>query len=408
MGALSAVGVGVDALWRAACEGRTGIGPIRNWLDEWHLEEYPTRIAAEVLDFDPDQYMDPKIAKRSDRYCQFAIAAALMSLKDSGVEITESNAPRVGVLIGSGIGGMLTWEEQFQRLLERGPHKVSPFLVPMMIVNMASGMVSILTGARGPNSAVATACASSTHAIGDAVEIIRRGAADAMIAGGSEATISRSALAGFCRAGTLSRRNDDPGHACRPFDRDRDGFVMGEGSTVVILEEWAMARRRGARIYGEITGYGMSGDAHHVTDPDPEGIGPMRAMEAALADAEVGPPDVDYINAHAPGTQAGDAAESRSIRLLFGDQADRVMVSSTKAVHGHQLGATGATEFALSMLAIGAGMVPPSLNCDNLDPACALNVVRGGAVPADVRVVMSNSFGFGGHNAVLVGQRLED
>jgi len=408
MGTISAVGVGVDALWRSACEGRTGIGPIRNWPAEWHLEEYPTRIAAEVLDFDPDQHMDPKSAKRTDRYCQFAIVAALMGLQDSGLEITESNAPRVGVLIGSGIGGMLTWEEQFQRLLERGPHKVSPFIVPMMIVNMASGMVSIVTGARGPNSAVATACASSTHAIGDAVEIIRRGAADAMIAGGAEAAISRCALAGFCRAGALSRRNDDPEHACRPFDRDRDGFVMGEGSTVLILEELQTARRRGARIYGEITGYGMSGDAHHMTDPDPEGIGPMYAMRAALADAGIGPADVDYINAHAPGTQAGDAAESRSIRLLFGEQADRVMVSSTKAVHGHQLGATGATEFALSVLAIGAGTVPPSLNCDSLDPACALNVVRGAAVPADVRVVMSNSFGFGGHNAVLVGQRLED
>ncbi len=408
MGAISSVGMGTDALWQAACEGRSGIGPIRTWPDEWHLHEYPTRIAAEVLDFAPDQFMDPKIAKRSDRYCQFAVVAALMSLRDAGLEITESSAPRIGVLIGSGIGGMLTWEEQFQRLLERGPHKVSPFFVPMMIVNMASGMVSIVTGARGPNSAVATACASSTHAIGDAVEIIRRGAAEAMIAGGSEATISRCALAGFCRAGALSRRNDDPERACRPFDRDRDGFVMGEGSTVVVLEELERARERGARIYCEITGYGMSGDAHHMTDPDPEGLGPMAAMRAALEDAGVTPAEVDYINAHAPGTQAGDGVEARAIRLLFGDEADRVRVSSTKAVHGHQLGATGATEFALCALAIGAGTIPPSLNCDNLDPACQLNVVCGGAVRADVRVAMSNSFGFGGHNAVLIGQRPED
>jgi 3-oxoacyl-[acyl-carrier-protein] synthase II len=407
MGALSALGPDLDALWQAASEGRTGIGPIRSWPESWNLLEYPTRIAAEVLDFDPEQVMDPKIAKRSDRFCQFGIAAALMSLRDSGLEISPANADRVGVLIGSGIGGMLTWEEQLQRLLERGPHKVSPFFVPMMIVNMASGMVSIVTGARGPNSAVATACATGTHAIGDAVEIVRRGAADAMIAGGAEAAISRGALAGFCRAGALSRRNDDPEHACRPFDLDRDGFVMGEGSTVLVLEALEHAHGRGARIYGEVTGYGMSGDAHHMTDPDPEGIGPRQAMEAALKDAGVSPSDVDYINAHAPGTQAGDAAESRSIRLLFGDQADVVAVSSTKAVHGHQLGATGATEFALSLLAARHGLIPPSLNCDNLDPACRLNIVRT-PTPADVRVVMSNSFGFGGHNAVLIGQRFEE
>jgi len=350
---------------------------------------------------------DAKELRRLDRYSQFAIAAAKDAVADSGIAFDREEPYRCGVAIGSGIGGMLTFEEQFERLLQKGPNRVSPFMVPMMIVNMASGMVSMLTGAKGPNTAVVTACATATHALGDATEIIRRGDADAMIAGGSEATICRVALAGFCRAGALSVRNDDPPGACRPFDIDRDGFVMGEGSTVMVLEELEAAQARGARTYAEIVGYGMSGDAYHMTDPDPAGLGPMRAMRAALDDAGLAPRDVDYINAHAPGTRAGDDTESKAIRMLFGDQADVTPISSTKPVHGHQLGATGATEFGICCMVMREGLVPHSLNSDHIDPACDVNVVQGAPLKADVRVAMSNSFGFGGHNAVLIGQRVD-
>jgi 3-oxoacyl-[acyl-carrier-protein] synthase II len=402
IGSVSPFGEGLAPIWQAACEGRSAIRAITSW----DVSEYPTRIAAEITDFSVDGYMDPKLARRSDRYTQFAVSAAVQALRDAHLEITDRNAARIGVLIGSGIGGMRTWEEQYERLLKRGPGKVSPFFVPMMIVNMASGIVSIVTGARGPNTTVVTACATSTHAIGDATEIIRRGGAEAMIAGGSESAITACALAGFCRAGALSRRNDDPEHACRPFDRDRDGFVMGEGSTIVVLEELESALARGAELYGEVVGYGMSGDAYHMTEPDPEALGPVRAMAAALEDAGLEPADVDYINAHAPGTVAGDDVEAKAIRLLFGDQADTTPVSSTKAVHGHQLGATGATELGICIMAMREGRIPPSLNCDNLDPMCDVNVIRGEELEAEVNVAMSNSFGFGGHNGVLVAKRI--
>ena len=403
IGSVSPFGLGFEPLWEAALEGRSAIGPITSF----DVSEYPTRIAAEIGDWDADLLMDPKQAKRSDRYTQFAVVASELALRDADLAVTPQNAERIGVLIGSGIGGMRTWEEQFERLLTRGPMRISPFFVPMMIVNMASGMVSMVTGAKGPNTTVATACASSTHAVGDATEIIRRGAADAMLAGGSESAIVRCALAGFCRAGALSRRNDDPTHACRPFDAERDGFVMGEGATVVVLEEAEAAVARGARVYGEVVGYGMSGDAYHMTDPDPDGLGPMRAMRAALADAGLEPREVGYINAHAPGTVAGDDVEAKAIRMLFGDQADVTPVSSTKPIHGHQLGATGATEFAMCLMAIGSSTIPASLNSVNIDPACRVNVVQGAPLAADVGVAMSNSFGFGGHNAVLVGRRFE-
>lgn len=403
IGSVSPFGEGIEPVWRAAREGRTAIGPITSW----DVSEYPTRIAAEITEFSVDGYMDPKLAKRSDRYTQFAVVATVRALRDARLEVTRDNADRVGVLIGSGIGGMRTWEEQYERLLRRGPSKVSPFFVPMMIVNMASGIVSIVTGAKGPNTTVVTACATSTHAIGDATEIIRRGGAEAMIAGGSESAITACALAGFCRAGALSRRNDDPEHACRPFDRERDGFVMGEGATIMVLEELEAALARGAEPYCEVVGYGMSGDAYHMTEPDPKATGPMRAMKAALADAALEVEDVDYINAHAPGTVAGDDIEAKAIRQLFGDRADATPVSSTKAVHGHQLGATGATEFGICIMAMRDGVLPASLNCDNLDPACDVNVIQREPMAADVRVAMSNSFGFGGHNGVLIARRLD-
>ncbi len=368
--------------------------------------EYDTRFAAQVHGFDPTEWMDPKLARRCDRFAQFAIAATKMALADSGLQITPENADDVGVIIGSGIGGMATWAEQHTILLNRGPGRVSPFLVPMMIVNMGSGLVAIETGAKGPNTAIATACATGTHAIGEAVEVIRRGAAQAMIAGGSEAAIIPISIAGFCAAKALSRRNDDPQHACRPFDRDRDGFVMGEGSTVVILEELEFAKARGANIIGELIGYGMSGDAYHITAPTPSGEGAARAMQAALDDAGLAPGDVQYVNAHAPGTVGGDDMEAKAIAQVW-EGAPQPAVSSTKPVHGHQLGATGATEIVVCMLAIRDSLVPHTLNCDNPDDDIAIDIVRGAPRQMPVKAAMSNSFGFGGHNAVLIAHRYE-
>ncbi len=402
IGCVSPVGLGKESLWDAVLQGRSGVKRLSQ-VDEWGADQYSTQIAAEITDFDPERFLDGKLPRRTDRFTQFAIVAAQHALEDAGLAITDGNAPRTGVLIGSGIGGMRTWEDQFQRLLERGVSKVSPFFVPMMIVNMAAGMISMVTGAKGPNSTVATACASSTNAIGDAAAIIARGDADTMIAGGAEAALVRCALAGFVRAGALSRCNDEPERACKPFDRDRDGFVMGEGSTIVILEERQAALRRGATVYCEVAGYGMSADAYHMTDPCPIGEGPARAMRAAIGNAGLSPGDIDYINAHAPGTPVGDAVEALAISEVFGTARSRVMISSTKAVHGHQLGASGATELAIAALALQRGVVPPTLNCVHPDPQCeGLDIVRGEPREANLTAAMSNSFGFGGQNAVIV------
>ncbi len=403
LGTISALGRGLDTLWEACLAGRTGI----DYIKRFDASEYKTRIAAEVdLDFDPTDRIDERLMKRADPFAKYGVWAADVALENAGLVIDDSNRQDVGVIIGSGIGGMSTWEEQFERLLKRGPNRVSPFLVPMMIIDMASGLMSIHCGAMGPNSAVVTACASGSHAIAASVDIIKTGRAKAVITGGTEAGISKSALAGFCSAGALSSRNDDPTTACRPFDRNRDGFVMGDGATGVIVEDLEYALERGAPILAEIVGIGMSGDAHHITEPCPDGAGAALAMEMALADAGLTPADIDYINAHGPGTPAGDAGEACAVLQIFGEHAATTPISSTKPVHGHMLGATGPTELAICVKVMQEGIIPHTLNCD--DPEFeGLDIVRGEPREAEVRVAMSNSFGFGGHNISLIIRRFE-
>ncbi len=396
MSTLSALGRGIDVLWDACLEGRTGIGPIRRF----DASEYRVQIAAEIADdFDPTDRIDRKLMKRSDRFAQFACWTCDVALEAANLAVDDDNRHQIGVQIGSGIGGMETWEEQFERLLERGPGRVSPFLIPMLIIDMASGLMSIHCGAMGPNTAVVTACASGSHAIGACVDMIKVGRAKAFITGGAEAGVTRSSLAGFCSAGALSPRNDEPALACRPFDRDREGFVLGEGATGMIVEELEFALERDAPILAEIVGVGLSGDAHHVTEPLIDGA--VMAMQAALDDAGLNPEDIDYINAHAPGTPAGDVCEAASIAAVFGDHAADIPVSSTKPVHGHMLGATGPTELALCIKAMDEGVIPHTLNCDDPEPT-DIDIVREEPREADIEVAMSNSFGFGGHNISLI------
>jgi len=402
--AITPVGTGTENYWRALLDGKSGVGAITHF----DASEYTTRIAAEVKDFDPEQYIERKEAKRMDRFVQFAVAVSKLAVEDSGLEIKANNADRVGVLIGSGIGGTGTWEEQHRILLERGPGRVSPFFVPMLISDMGSGMVSILLGAKGPNLTVVTACATSTHAIGEAFEIVKRGDADVMIAGGSEAAVTPLAVAGFCSMRALSTRNDEPERASRPFDLNRDGFVVGEGAGTVIVEALDHALSRGAPIYGEIIGYGASGDAYHITAPAPEGEGAARSMAAAISDAGIRPGDVDYINAHGTSTDANDKLETTAIKTVFGDHAYKVAISSTKSMIGHLLGAAGAVEAIVCLCAIRDGIVPPTINYETPDPECDLDYVPNAARKMDVRVAMSNSFGFGGHNATLVFARYEE
>lgn len=397
------IGSDVPTFWRNLVEGRSGV----SMIDAFDVSDYPTKFAAVVRDFNPEQYIDKKELRRLDRFTQFAIAAARQAVADAGLEIHEENAERVGVYIGSGIGGIHTLLENYRTLLDRGPRRVSPFVVPMMIANMASGQVSILLGAKGPNSTAVTACATGTHAIGDAFKIIERGDADVMIAGGSEAAIVDLALAGFCNAKALSTRNDAPEKASRPFDKDRDGFVMGEGAGILVLESLEHALQRGARVRAEIVGYGMSGDAYHVTAPHPEGDGAYRAMAAALRDAGIQPEDVDYINAHGTSTDVGDVHETLAIKRLFGDHAKRLAVSSNKSMIGHLLGAAGGVEAVATVKTIEDGILPPTINYETPDPECDLDYVPNVARPAQVRYALSNSFGFGGHNAVIVLSRYQ-
>jgi 3-oxoacyl-[acyl-carrier-protein] synthase II len=401
MGVMSPIGCDLSTFWTNLRDGVSGVAE----LTRFDATEYTSRIAGEVRDFDPTDYLDAKDAKRTDRFTQLAVAASLKALRHARLTINDENADDVGVFIGSGIGGMATWEQQYEILLSRGPRRVSPFLVPMMISNMAAGFVAIVTGARGPNAALVTACASSTHAIGDAYETIRRGDARAMIAGGSEAGITRSAFAGFCSAKTLSRRNDDPAGASRPFDAERDGFVMAEGSGVVILERWDDAVERGATIRAEIIGYGMSGDAYHVTAPSVDG--PARAMREALDSAGLQPSDVDFINAHGTSTPTGDPAETAAIKAVFGDDAHDVPVSANKSMLGHLLGAAGAVELAASILSLEHQIITPTINYTTPDAECDLDYVPNEARAAALETVLSNSFGFGGQNACLVVRRFQ-
>jgi 3-oxoacyl-[acyl-carrier-protein] synthase II len=401
IGAVTPIGTGKEAFWAALMEGRSGVRRIT----AFDPAPYDTQIAGEIPDFDPSAFMDRKEVRRNDRFVQLALAASRLALDDAGFAITPRNAERVGVIIGSGIGGARTWEEQHRVLLERGPDRVSAFFVPMLIVNMASGIVSIATGAKGPNQSVISACATSGHAVGDACRAIQYDEADAMICGGAEAALTPLSLAGFCTMKAMSTRNDAPERAVRPFDAERDGFVMGEGAGIVLLEEWTHAERRGAHVYAEIVGYGRSGDAFHITQPDPEGDGAARAMRAALRDAGLEPAAVGYINAHGTSTPYNDKLETLAIKRVWGAAASRVPVSSTKSMTSHLLGAAGGVETIACALAIEREMLPPTINYEVPDPECDLDYVPNAARPARIDVAMSNAFGFGGHNAILILKR---
>ncbi len=401
VGVVSPIGIGRDAFWAGLMEGRSGVRRIT----AFDPTPYETQIGGEVTDFDPTAFMDRKEVRRNDRFVQFALAATRLALDDAGLRITPHNADRIGVIIGSGIGGAGTWEDQHRILLERGPGRVSPFFVPMLMLNGGSGIVSIATGAKGPNFSVVSACATGGHAIGEASRTIQRGEADAMICGGSEAALTRLSLAGFGTMKAMSTRNDEPERAVRPFDAGRDGFVMGEGAGILVLEAWEQAEQRGARIYAEICGYGTSSDAFHITQPDPEGDGAARAMRAALRDAELEPAQVDYINAHGTSTQYNDKCETVAIKRVWGAEAHRVAISSTKSMTAHLLGAAGGVEAIVCALTIERGIIPPTINYEVPDPDCDLDYVPNTARRTRVDVAMSNAFGFGGHNAILILRR---
>ena len=403
VGVVSPVGIGPREFWKSLCEGISGVGVI----NRFDASSYPVRIAAEVKGFDPLQYMEKKDLKKMDLFIQYGLAAGLMSAEDARLQVTPENSHRIGVLVGAGIGGLWAIEEQHKILMSRGPGRISPHFIPSLITNLAAGQISIRLGAKGPNSCVATACATGTHAIGDSFKIIQRGAADVMIAGGCESAITPLALAGFSAMRALSARNDDPPMASRPFDAQRDGFVMGEGAGILILEELNHALSRGVPIYAEVSGYGMSGDAYHITATPPGGEGAVRCMRSALEDAGVRPEEVDYINAHGTSTDYNDLAETQAIKTVFGDHAYRLPVSSIKSMIGHLLGAAGAVEAAATALTIKDGILPPTINYEFPDPGCDLDYVPNRARKVEVRYALSNSFGFGGTNASLILKRFE-
>ncbi|MEK4565683.1 beta-ketoacyl-ACP synthase II [Alkalihalobacillus sp. FSL R5-0424] len=397
MGAVTPLGLDVESTWNGIKEGVSGVGP----LTRVDADAFPMKVAAEITDFDPASFMDKKEARKMDRFTQYAVAASLMALKDADLEINETNAPRIGVWIGSGIGGMETYEQQFHNFIEKGQRRVSPFFVPMLIPDMASGQVSIITGAKGVNSCSVTACASGTNSIGDAFKVIQRGDADAMITGGAEAPITNMSIAGFCSAKAVTH-NEDPATASRPFDANRDGFVMGEGSGILVLESLESAQARGAHIYAEIVGYGASGDAHHITAPAPGGEGGARAIQMALDDAGLKPEEIQYVNAHGTSTPMNEKFETMAIKSVFKEHAYNMAVSSTKSMTGHLLGAAGAVEAIFSIKAIMEQVLPPTINYETPDPDCDLDYVPNKARNAEVNAVLSNSLGFGGHNATLI------
>nr|WGD67121.1 beta-ketoacyl-ACP synthase II [Bacillus velezensis] len=402
LGALSPLGNDAETSWKNAIGGVSGIAPITRV----ESDEYPAKVAAELKDFNIENHMDKKEARKMDRFTQYAVVAAKMAVQDAGLNITDEIAPRVGVWVGSGIGGLETLESQFEIFLTKEPRRVSPFFVPMMIPDMATGQISIALGAKGVNSCTVTACATGTNSIGDAFKVIQRGDADAMITGGTEAPLTRMSFAGFSANKALST-NPDPKTASRPFDKNRDGFVMGEGAGIVVLEELEHALARGAKIYGEIVGYGSTGDAYHITAPAQDGEGGARAMQEAIKDAGIKPEEIDYINAHGTSTYYNDKYETKAIKTVFGDHAYKLAVSSTKSMTGHLLGAAGGIEAIFSVMAIKDGIIPPTINIETPDEECDLDYVPDKAREQDVNIVLSNSLGFGGHNATLIFKKYQ-
>ncbi|HEX9949850.1 MAG TPA: beta-ketoacyl-ACP synthase II [Thermodesulfobacteriota bacterium] len=403
VGLVNPLGIGIDPVWAKVCEGVSGVGPIT----KFDTTDFETKIAAEIKGFRSEDFLAPKDIKKMDIFIHYALAAARIAMDDAGLEISENNADRVGVIIGTGLGGLSTIEKYHKILMERGPQRVTPFFIPMLIANEASGQVAIEYGVKGPNLCVVTACATGAHSIGEASRCIQHGDADAIIAGGVEATITPLAVAGFNAMKAISTRNAEPQRASRPFDRDRDGFVMGEGGAVTIIEELEHARKRRAKIYAELVGYGYTSDAYHLAAPDPDGDGAARCMQMALRDAKLSSAEVDYINAHGTSTELNDITETVAVKRVFGDHARKLPISSTKSVTGHLLGAAGSTEAVFSVLAIRDKIIPPTINYENPDPRCDLDYVPNVAREAAVKIVLSNAFGFGGTNATLIFKRFE-
>lgn len=398
LGAITPIGIGKDKYWDSLVNGRSGIGQI----SRFDTSEFTSKIGAEVKDFEASDYMDKKEARRMDRFSQFAVAASKLAFDDSKIDLENTNLDRVGVVVGAGIGGMETLEKEFDKLKDRGPNRVSPLFIPMMISNMAPGQISMAFGLRGTSMAITTACASATHAIGESFRMIKEGKIDVIVTGGTEAAITPIAVAGFCSMKALSTRNDDPSNASRPFDKERDGFVMGEGAGILILEELDHALARGADIYGEMVGYGSTSDAFHITQPDPEAKGARRAMEMAIEEANIETDKVEYINAHGTSTYFNDKLETLAIKNVFGEHAKDINISSTKSMTGHLLGAAGGIEAIAAILAIKEGTIPPTINYEHPDEECDLNYTPNKAVKRDVNYALSNSLGFGGHNASIL------
>jgi 3-oxoacyl-[acyl-carrier-protein] synthase II len=402
LGLITSLGQEVEGFWKRLLAGESGVSRI----ESFDPSRYSVRIAGEIKDFNPEAWLDKRVARHMDRFAQMAVASAVQAVKDAGLDLAKEDPFRVGAIVGSGIGGLKELEEQHTRLLEKGPMRVSPFMVPKLMINAAAGQISILYGIKGPNAGVANACASANNAIGQALWTIELDEADVMIAGGSEAALTPMGLAGFCSARALSTRNDEPARASRPFDRDRDGFVLSEGAGIVVLEEYEHARARGARVYAEFIGFGMSGDGCHIVQPDPEGRGAAAAMSQMLKDGRAEAGSVDYINAHGTGTPLGDVSETKAIKTVFGEHARRLAISSTKSSVGHLLGASGGVELIATVLAIRDQVAPPTINLDEPDPECDLDYVPLVPRPMKIRRAASNSFGFGGHNASLLIQKV--